>query len=398
VGGDTSNRDDPSEILSDGSYRLRPQLRLIRSTALLALILLSCGPGWSSPSEELFESSVPRRPVVGAIRWDAWIGPVAGYDVGVQVERSLSPQRWHSRLPFYSEVLSETEVRIRANTQAIMDQEIVYANSAGLDYWAFVMYPKDNPQTLGGVDLYLRSSRKSDINFAMIAQSYTFGDQDLPRLIGYFLQSNYQKVANGRPLLFLAGPQKVDDPAWPGIKKRIEQLRTAAIKAGSKSPYIVHLWGWDGAKEVFDWLNLDAIGAYSLNFGDRAAPYATLANKAQSKWDEWRATGAKVCPLVTTGWDRRPRVEHPVSWEKPDTADSIEFYYATPTPAELAAHLRAALDWCAKYPSTANGQVVLIYAWNEFDEGGWLVPSLWPNQDAQRLKAMRQVLGASTRQ
>ena len=370
---------------------MQTQLKLIRSTALVAVIVLSCSQGWSQPLEELSESSI-RRPVVGAIRWDGWNGPVAGYDVGVQVEKSLGPQRWHSRLPFYSEVLSETEVRIRANTQAVMDQEIGYAHRAGLDYWAFVMYPRDNPQTLGGVDLYLRSSHKNDINFAMIAQSYTFGDEDIARLIGYFLQSNYQRVADGRPLLFLAGPQKVEDPAWPDIKKRIEQLRRAAVKAGSKSPYIVHLWGWDGAKDVIDWLNLDAIGAYSLNFGDRAAPYAMLASKAQSKWDDWRATGTKVCPLVTSGWDRRPRVEHPVSWEKRDTVDAIEFYYATPTPAQLAAHLRAALDWCAKYPSTADCRVVLIYAWNEFDEGGWLVPSLWPNQGALRLEAIRQVL------
>jgi hypothetical protein len=340
----------------------------------------------------MFETPVYRRPAVGAIRWDAWIGSFAGYDVGVQVEKSLGPQRWHYRLPFYSEELSDTEVRIRGNTQAVMDQEIGYAHRAGLDYWAFVMYPGDNPQTLGGLDLYLRSSRKGDINFAMIVQSYTFGHADIARLIGYFLQSNYQKVAGGRPLLFLAGPEKVDDPAWPDIKKRIEQLRGAAARAGSKRPYIVHLWGWNGAKDVIHWLNLDAMGAYSLNFGDRAAPYAMLASKAQSKWDDWRATGAKVCPLVTTGWDRRPRVEHPVSWEKPDPPDAIEFYYAMPTPSELAAHLRAALDWCAKYRSTADGSVVLIYAWNEFDEGGWLVPSLWPSQGAQRIEAIRQVL------
>jgi hypothetical protein len=253
------------------------------------------------------------------------------------------------------------------------------------------MYPRDNPQTIGGIDLYMRSAHKGEINFAMIVQSYTFGDEDMARLITYFRQSNYQKVAGGRPLLFLGGPTKVADPAWPDIKTRIEQLRRAAAKSGLKRPYIVHLWGWNGAKDVIDWLNLDAMGAYSLNFADRAASYASLVSKTESKWDEWRATGTKVCPLVMAGWDRRPRVEHPVSWEKPDAADAIEFYYATPTTAELAAHLKDALDWCAKYPVSTDG-VVLIYAWNEIDEGGWLVPSLWPNQGAQRLEAIRQVL------
>jgi hypothetical protein len=373
------------------SYILQTQLILHRSAALLAIVILVCSHARSSAAKGFFDAAVDHRPVVGAIRWDGWIGSVAGYDVGVQVEKSLGPQRWHSRLPFFAEELSATAVRIRSNTQTVMDQEIGYAHRAGLAYWAFVMYPPDNPQTLGGIDLYLRSSHKWDINFAMIVQPYTFGDQDIARLIGYFLQRNYQKVDGGRPLLFLAGPQTVDDPAWPNIKKQIEQLRGAAAKAGSKNPYIVHLWGWNESKNIIDWLKLDAMGAYSLNFGDRAAPYATLARKTQSKWDEWRATGAKVCPLVTAGWDRRPRVEHPVSWEKPDLANAIEFYYETPTPAELAGHLKAALDWCAKYPA-ADAGVVLIYAWNEIDEGGWLLPSLWPDQTSRRLDAIQQVL------
>ena len=378
-----------------GLLILHRQLPHIHAAVLIALLVLSCTFGRSLSVEGSLEKGFSTRPVVGAIRWDAWIGSVPGYDVGLQVERSLGPQRWHTRLPFYAKELSATEVRIRANTQAVMDQEIAYAHRAGLDYWAFVMYPHDNPQTHGGIDLYLRSLHKGDINFAMIVQSYTFGDRDIARLIDYFRQSNYQKVA-GRPLLFLAGPQKIDDPSWPNIKDRIEQLRDAATRAHLKRPYIVHLWGWNGAKEVIDWLKLDAMSAYSLNFGDRGAPYAALARKAQAKWDEWRATGVKVCPLVTAGWDRRPRVEHPVSWEKPDSADGIEFYYETPTCAELVAHLRAALDWCAKYRSADSG-VVLIYGWNEIDEGGWLVPSLWPNQGAQRIEAIRQVLQVSRR-
>jgi hypothetical protein len=378
-----------------GVLNLPKQLPHIQAAMLITLLVLCLSFSRSFSVEGSSKKSLT-RPVVGAIRWDAWIGPAPGYDVGLQVERSLGPQRWHTRLPFFAEELSATEVRIRANTQLVMDQEIAYAHRAGLDYWAFVMYPRDNPQTHGGIDLYLRSLHKRDVNFAMIVQSYTFGDKDIARLIDYFRQSNYQKVAGGRPLLFLAGPQKVDDPSWPNIKDRIEQLRDEAASAQLKRPYIVHLWGWDGAKDVINWLKLDAMGAYSLNFGDRGASYVTLASKAQAKWDEWRATGVKVCPLVTTGWDRRPRVEHPVSWEKPDPADSIEFYYETPTRAELAAHLRAALDWCAKYQSADSG-VVLIYGWNEIDEGGWLVPSLWRNQGTQRIEAIRQVLQASHR-
>ena len=40
------------------------------------------------------------RPLVGAIRWDAWYAP--GTEVTSAVERSLSPTRYRWRLPFFA--------------------------------------------------------------------------------------------------------------------------------------------------------------------------------------------------------------------------------------------------------------------------------------------------------
>ena len=142
----------------------------------------------------------------------------------------------------------------------------------------------------------------------------------------------------------------------------------------------MHDWGWDSAEEVIDWLGLDAMSAYSLQYDDVAAPFATLAEKTERKWDEWRASGRHVVPLVMTGWDWRTRVIHPVSWEAADKPDAIERYYAAPSPSELEGHLRRSIEWCRRNPQAADANAVLIYAWNEIDEGGWLVPSLWPEQ------------------
>jgi hypothetical protein len=339
------------------------------------------------------QAASPRqRPIVGAIRWDAWIGDTPGSGVGREVERSLGPKRWHTRLPFFAEERSDTEVRIRANRQEVMDQEIAYAHGAGLDYWAFVMYAPDDPLTKGGLDLYLHSSHRRDMKYALMVQPYTFAEADIARLVHAFAEDEYQKVAGGRPLVFLLGPRTVDDPQWPDAKARVANLRAEAARAGLKNPYIVHMWGWNDARRVIDWLGLDAMGAYSLNFEDRGAPYAALATKTEGKWEEWRATRRKVFPLVMSGWDRRPRVENPVSWEPPNPPDAIEYYYDAPTPPELAAHLRASLDWCARHSDAADAWGVVIYAWNEIDEGGWLVPSLWPGQGPSRLYAIGRVL------
>jgi hypothetical protein len=89
---------------------------------------------------------------------------------------------------------------------------------------------------------------------------------------------------------------------------------------------------------------------------------------------------------VTTGWDPRPLVEHPVSWSARDPDG-----WAQPgTPGELAAHLARALAWTARYPAAAEASAVLVYAWNGFAEGGWLCPTL--REGTARLDALRPIL------
>ena len=64
------------------------------------------------------------------------------------------------------------------------------------------------------------------------------------------------------------------------------------------------------------------------------------------------------------------------------------------TPDELAAHVRAALEWTKANRDLNPANAVIIYAWNEHDEGGWLQPTLGadgkPNN--ARIKALEQVL------
>jgi hypothetical protein len=355
-------------------------------------VLMSGNDTYAAQSvSRTFKSRPTSRPLVGAIRWDAWFGVNSTTTVGQEVERSLSPPQWHYRLPFFAKEISPTEIQVRSNVQSVMDAEIRYASDAGIDYWAFVMYPISFPATTGGLDLYFKSSHKHDIRFCMIVEH--LDDDTVNRLVEYFKEESHQTVLRGRPLVYLLGPPSVIDPAWPDAKAAVNNLRQRTLRAGIKNPYLVHLWGWSGAKEVIDVLHLDAMSAYSLNFDDKSAPYATLVKKTETKWDEWSKTGSRVVPLVTAGWDRRPRVMNPVSWEgPPKRSDEIEYCYAPPKPEELAGLLRDAIFWCARNSAAADANTILIYAWNEIDEGGWLVPSLWQDQGSRRLDAIRALL------
>ena len=82
--------------------------------------------------------------LIGAIRWDAWhTTPAMNKENNEQggavkaVERSLSPKRYHFRVPFFGKILSDSVIKIDGYNQTILDQEIEFARQGGLDYWGF---------------------------------------------------------------------------------------------------------------------------------------------------------------------------------------------------------------------------------------------------------------------
>ena len=118
----------------------------------------------------LLVSHAQERPIVGAIRWDAWLGE--SNNVGKDVNQSLSPNHWHYRLPFYSEVLGTDSVNIDGTTQDIANKEIEYAHHAKLDYFAFLLYD-DTYRLSDGIHLFLSSPIKDSVNFCAILNEIT---------------------------------------------------------------------------------------------------------------------------------------------------------------------------------------------------------------------------------
>ncbi len=351
-------------------------------------------------SASLYADEQRNRPIVGAVRWDAWHGPAS--EVGLTVEKTLAPKRWHYRLPFYAKVIGENAVEVRANTQAIMDQEIDHAGNAGLDYWAFVVYPEEYALSLG-LKLYLSSEKKHRVNFCLDLQGgwearggAKAWPEKVDRYVRYFREATYQTVLGGRPLVYLYSIEALIGEGlfntWDDARAAFQTLREATKARGLPNPYIIGQgWSPDMLKDQMVKLGLDAIGAYASTSGAKAAPYSALTAHTERWWDAFKATGCEVVPLVTAGWDMRPRVETPVPWVKDG---DIHQYYEAARPEELGAHLRKAMEWCKANTDAARAQAVLIYAWNEFDEGGWICPTL--TDGAARLNALHNVLRPTT--
>jgi hypothetical protein len=264
-----------------------------------------------------------------------------------------------------------------------MDREIAYARAAGIDYWAFDWYrPDDGLSTARS--LYLSSSHRNDVKWCLIVGTSGFLDEDRRWLIGEFRTANYQKVLGDRPLLYIFNANRQCGPM-------VKALRDEAAAAGCPAPFIV-LMGWGPAiAEAAAATGADAIGAYVNPIGDGTAFTAAMAHE-RARWEALRRTGCQIVPTITTGWDPRPFLDHPVSWYPGATERN---WGERATPDQLAEQLATCLDFVKQHPDATLANAALIYAWNENAEGGWIIPTLEEVRDGGvplRLDALRNVL------
>jgi hypothetical protein len=328
------------------------------------------------------------RPTVGAIRWDAW----SGGGVTAQVEQTLSPEKHRARLPWFATLDASGRAHINASVDGVMEQEIAYAKHAGLDYWAFLTYPEADAMS-SALARYLRSPKRAALGFCLILhQTLSVPAARWPaerdRTLKLLQEPGYQKVG-ARPLVF-AFDLKTEHPT---VKQRFDELRAAA-KAAGLDPYFVFM-GWNPARDYKTHASegFDAVSAYA-HPGTEPVFAKYVDAFEQHAWANALTTKTPYVPLVTTGWDKRPRQDHPVSWEKNAGYADQKTFPATATPAEIAAHLGRALAFVTAHPDVCPANTVIVYAWNEHDEGGWLCPTWTPSgqPDTSRLDAIRSIL------
>jgi len=73
----------------------------------------------------------------------------------------------------------------------------------------------------------------------------------------------------------------------------------------------------------------------------------------------------------------------------------LSSYAESPTAGELAAHVRTGMDFVYRNPKTCPTRSLMMYAWNEHDEGGWLCPTLDPTTgkpDDSRARAVGEAI------
>jgi hypothetical protein len=277
-------------------------------------------------------------------------------------------------------------------SQQVIDSEIKRAHDAGLKYWAFCWYPKGN-SLRSAWELYQKSEIKSLINWCGIISLDFIGNtpgnpeklrEYVSEWVGYMGQANYQKVAVGdrqnRPLLYVLWDENLFKIYFKSdlgkVRTNVDFLRESIKQAGLEAPYIVIMDGVAGA-EVAQAVNADAISNYMAGFPTHyKASYSDMDKAARKFWNELASKHVPIIPIAMVSWDTRGRQEHPVPWmHAMPNPDPTNFYYP-PTPEELTTHIRAAVDYVKQYPTVCPSKALLIYSWDECDEGGGMLPTI----------------------
>jgi hypothetical protein len=275
-----------------------------------------------------------------------------------------------------------------------MDQECQIAAAGGLKYWAFDMYAQTSPMSVAW-QLYQACPNRHLVNWCGIVGPNFLGNDPFRRAdlwhakddawVTYFAQSNYQKVQGNRPLLYILWSQGEMAPYFAGADQNfaasVDYLRARCRAAGVGDPYIVIMGGWAATSaRIMREVGADAISNYIPVMGGPpvgAMPWRALDSRVQAFWASQAAQGVECIPIATTGWDTRARRAHPEPFAQKSPPGMPEGYFVLPTDAQLRAEIQAAVAFVRAHLQTCRSNALLIYSWDECDEGGNpLIPTL----------------------
>jgi hypothetical protein len=307
---------------------------------------------------------------------------------------------WEGRVPTLGEY----------NEQATMDREIVAAAEHSVDFFQILYYcqppgkpPEPNADRLNvAVDQFMASPHAGRMKFTIETVNHPPYDapseQEWSEACKVWAKAmrhpSYLRIG-GLPVfkihgyeLFLKGVEGKREAA----RARLEVLRKAVRDAGAGE---VLLSAGILPEQIFQGKTLDEFSFLTtymwmpqLPQVEPPYPYARLIDYAEAGWKIQNEKGSKhYVPYVPAGWDPRPWKDPRCSFEMPTRqqwTDALQ-------------RAKRALDKNSRLgvPTKDGGRqkMLLIYAWNEFGEGGIVAPTR--GEADMKLEAIREVFGSS---
>jgi len=353
---------------------------------LAALALTAAAPRGGTGAEAPSEAAASgRRATVGAYYFDGWAGR----------HREAATADWAAHAPTHLTKRLREEFGDREplwgwrdDSAEIMQRQIRLAADHGIAFFAFCWYWHDTARAIRedpkhtGLQLFIEAPNNHRMRFCLLIANHAGfeikGEQAWRRTadlwMPYLTHPQHLRVG-GKPLLIIFN-------AGGGDKAGFAHLQQAARNAGLPGLAIAACHPAPPDIGYTHTTRYNAVPGW--NKGRQEHPYRELVDAHKASW---RGTPDRPhIPCLSVGWDRRP-------WEPADPSKGrCCWYYPDRTPEQFAAALRAAVDWVEKHPDQATTEMmILLYAWNEFGEGGYLAPTKG-DPDGAYLKAVRAVV------
>lgn len=371
----------------------------MRNRLLLSLVCAAMTGAAAPPHSP---APVPNPLLVGAIRWDNWAGD------GVHAKVVLDAAS-HDRVPFFALGPAADPQRLIGDSAEVVAAENIYARAAGVDYWLFNYYAPTGAfrRDPGGarrldrvLDRYLAAGDRHGVRFALILQQ-TYPADDLDRLVALLAPKladhDHLRLPDGSVPLFAQAMKQWEATLGdhPRTATFFTRLREALAKA-IRRPVVLIAVGSD----------LSSLAAY-VGPGKPFAAFTSYADAppndgrlrsareceglSRDFWRRAQATGLPFIPNATLGWDMTPLADHP---------DQLYGRSTTPgscAPATADEWRRYIADARRVAASAGQGRFdgILLYAWNELSEGGWIVPTRV--EGTRRLGIVARALGRRDR-
>ena len=320
---------------------------------------------------------------VGAIRWDAYFETDGRPELAVsrQVARALSPAAYHGNAPYFSRVNPDGTLSFPLPTQEQFDEELLLAKNAGIDYFAYCWYRSADPMSYARKQ-HLSSRCADDMKMCAILHVTNLPPEDVRDLAETMKKPCYLRFEN-RPVVFVWGAHQIGPELFDELKADAkeagiqEDLYFVAMPSGaSVQPFLFSRLRQNGCAAVSDY---GCLGVKPDETYQELAERNKTANLAFAAYHD----RIDVIPFVCVGKDSRPRIDHPVSWP----TNYAGRYAFAPAKEEIRDFLEDLLSEMQARPDFYQPNSVLLYAWNEHDEGGWCCPTLavdadgWPLLD-----------------
>ena len=339
----------------------------------------------------------------GAIRWDAWYDRK---DASSYAQDNLYPLQFRDRAPIHCTVGNDVKMNC-TGTADVIEAEIKAAATAGLKFWAFDWFPEGSSFRKAWT-LYQASPSKHLIDWCPIVgvgslgsatKSATGTTKIMSDWAALMVKTEYFKVkfpTSFRPVVFIHYIEKENVKYFgspEGLQWALKLLRDEAARAGAGNPYII-LFDPTADPKLLQRTGADAISNYIAGFKPKEnGNFLSLDSQVRDYWGLLAASGVPTVPIAQVGWDTRPRKASPPPWEKspsPPARDPNTFYEIA-TPQQFASQVAAAKSFIRSNPASCPSGLLLMYSWDECDEGGCIMPTLGDPR-GEYLHALRSVL------